>query len=150
MSMDPAASPAPKQIQLLRPQRANDRPSLTRWLPGLHVLQHYDRAWLRHDIVAGLVLTTMLVPVGIAYAVASGVPGIYGLIRDDCPAVGIRSCRAEPHPRAGAGFLTRRSYPSCRSAAIGRRPDAGGGTRQCHGNSLRRRLHRAGIGNWVL
>ena len=31
------------------------------------------------DLVAGLVLTTMLVPVGIAYAVASGVPGIYGL-----------------------------------------------------------------------
>jgi MFS superfamily sulfate permease-like transporter len=31
------------------------------------------------DIIAGLVLTTMLVPVGIAYAVASGVPGIYGL-----------------------------------------------------------------------
>jgi high affinity sulfate transporter 1 len=29
--------------------------------------------------MAGLVLTTMLVPVGIAYAVASGVPGIYGL-----------------------------------------------------------------------
>jgi len=79
MSMDPAASPAPKQIQLLRPQRANDRPSLTRWLPGLHVLQHYNRAWLRHDIVAGLVLTTMLVPVGIAYAAASGLPGIYGL-----------------------------------------------------------------------
>jgi len=77
--MDPAASPAPKQIQLLRPQRANDRPSLTRWLPGLHVLQHYNRAWLRHDIVAGLVLTTMLVPVGIAYAAASGLPGIYGL-----------------------------------------------------------------------
>ncbi|MBP6681821.1 MAG: STAS domain-containing protein [Halioglobus sp.] len=31
------------------------------------------------DIAAGLVLTTMLVPVGIAYAEASGVPGIYGL-----------------------------------------------------------------------
>ena len=77
--MDPAASPAPKQIQLLRPQRANDQSSLTRWLPGLHVLQHYNRAWLRHDIVAGLVLTTMLVPVGIAYAAASGLPGIYGL-----------------------------------------------------------------------
>jgi high affinity sulfate transporter 1 len=29
--------------------------------------------------MAGLVLTTMLVPVGIAYAEASGVPGIYGL-----------------------------------------------------------------------
>ena len=79
MTRDPAASPAPKQIQLLRPQRANDQSSLTRWLPGLHVLQHYNRAWLQHDIVAGLVLTTMLVPVGIAYAAASGLPGIYGL-----------------------------------------------------------------------
>jgi high affinity sulfate transporter 1 len=49
------------------------------WLPGLQTLRRYELAWLRHDIVAGLVLTTMLVPVGIAYAVASGVPGIYGL-----------------------------------------------------------------------
>jgi high affinity sulfate transporter 1 len=43
------------------------------------MLREYPPAWLRHDIVAGLVLTTMLVPVGIAYAEASGVPGIYGL-----------------------------------------------------------------------
>jgi high affinity sulfate transporter 1 len=50
-----------------------------RWLPGLHTLRRYEVTWLRHDIVAGLVLTTMLVPVGIAYAEASGVPGIYGL-----------------------------------------------------------------------
>ena len=52
---------------------------LNRWLPGLQVFRTYDPAWLRHDVTAGLVLTTMLVPVGIAYAVASGVPGIYGL-----------------------------------------------------------------------
>ena len=50
-----------------------------RWLPGLLTLRQYQAAWLGHDIVAGIVLTTMLVPVGIAYAVASGVPGIYGL-----------------------------------------------------------------------
>ena len=50
-----------------------------RWLPGLETARHYELAWLPRDIVAGLVLTTMLVPVGIAYAVASGVPGIYGL-----------------------------------------------------------------------
>ena len=50
-----------------------------RWLPGLLTLRQYQAGWLGHDIVAGLVLTTMLVPVGIAYAVASGVPGIYGL-----------------------------------------------------------------------
>jgi high affinity sulfate transporter 1 len=53
--------------------------SWLRWLPGLRVMRSYQRAWLRHDVVAGLVLTTMLVPVGIAYAEASGVPGIHGL-----------------------------------------------------------------------
>lgn len=36
-------------------------------------------AWLRHDVVAGLALTAVLIPVGIAYAVASGLPGICGL-----------------------------------------------------------------------
>jgi high affinity sulfate transporter 1 len=42
-------------------------------------LREYRGAWLHRDAAAGLVLATMLVPVGIAYAVASGLPGIYGL-----------------------------------------------------------------------
>ena len=50
-----------------------------RWLPGVNVLTQYQMAWLRHDFVAGLVLTTVLVPVGIAYAVASGLPAVSGL-----------------------------------------------------------------------
>jgi high affinity sulfate transporter 1 len=50
-----------------------------RWLPGLQILSRYEAAWLPRDLMAGLVLTTMLVPVGIAYATASGLPGIYGL-----------------------------------------------------------------------
>src|SRR5579864_2004932 len=58
---------------------APDRIGWIRWLPGLLTLRHYRAEWLPHDIVAGIVLATMLVPVGIAYAVASGVPGIYGL-----------------------------------------------------------------------
>jgi len=58
-----------------------------RWLPGLRVLLHYERGWLRHDLLAGLVLTTMLVPVGIAYAEASGVPGIYGLYATIVPLI---------------------------------------------------------------
>src|SRR5258708_7139070 len=57
----------------------SDGASWLRWLPGLRVMRSYQLAWLRHDAGAGLVLTTMLVPVGIAYAQASGVPGIYGL-----------------------------------------------------------------------
>jgi high affinity sulfate transporter 1 len=50
-----------------------------RWLPGIRMLRNYELGWLRADITAGLVLTTMLLPVGIAYAEASGVPGVYGL-----------------------------------------------------------------------
>src|SRR5882762_8735337 len=49
------------------------------WLPGIETLRRYEAAWLPLDIFAGLVLATMLVPVGIAYAVASGLPGIHGL-----------------------------------------------------------------------
>src|SRR5512133_4181322 len=52
---------------------------LKRWLPGLQILGEYQAAWLARDLMAGLVLATMLVPVGIAYALASGVPGINGL-----------------------------------------------------------------------
>src|SRR3954467_7881292 len=52
---------------------------LKRWLPGLQILGEYKAAWFPHDVIAGLVLTTMLVPVGIAYAEASGIGGIYGL-----------------------------------------------------------------------
>ena len=50
-----------------------------RWLPGLSTVRSYRSEWLRRDLVAGLVITTMLVPVGIAYAEASGLPGINGL-----------------------------------------------------------------------
>ncbi|SOE86931.1 high affinity sulphate transporter 1 [Burkholderia sp. YR290] len=54
-------------------------PRWLRWLPGLTMLRTYRVKWLPNDLAAGLVLTTMLVPVGIAYAEASGVPGVYGL-----------------------------------------------------------------------
>ncbi|NLY26038.1 MAG: SulP family inorganic anion transporter, partial [Alcaligenaceae bacterium] len=53
--------------------------TLTDWMPGLAMLRTYRVGWLRHDITAGLTLAAMLVPVGIAYAVAAGLPGIYGL-----------------------------------------------------------------------
>src|SRR5678815_822245 len=67
----------PTRGRIERPARLTT--GWTRWLPGLNTLRRYEPSWLRHDIVAGLVMTTMLVPVGIAYAEASGVPGINGL-----------------------------------------------------------------------
>src|ERR1044072_1897351 len=58
-----------------------------RWLPGLQILSGYQAAWFPRDLMAGLVLTTMLVPVGIAYALASGVSGIYGLYATIVPLI---------------------------------------------------------------
>ena len=50
-----------------------------RGLPGIATLRKYEARWLVRDLGAGLVLTTALAPVEIAYAVASGLPGASGL-----------------------------------------------------------------------
>src|SRR5437762_3419766 len=47
--------------------------------PGLANLSSYRPAWLRQDVVAGLVLTALLVPQGMAYAELAGLPPITGL-----------------------------------------------------------------------
>src|SRR5215472_15306167 len=73
------SSDATRPHSMLRPPEQANLVNWMRWLPGLNTLRHYKSSWLRHDVVAGLVMTTMLVPVGIAYAEASGVPGINGL-----------------------------------------------------------------------
>src|SRR5215469_4931969 len=74
-----SAGAASEPGRIARPTSAAAQWGWVRWLPGLITLREYQLSWLRHDLVAGLVMTTMLVPVGIAYAEASGVPGITGL-----------------------------------------------------------------------
>ena len=49
------------------------------WLPGLQAARSYRREWLAKDVVAGVVLTTLLVPQGMAYAELAGLPPITGL-----------------------------------------------------------------------
>lgn len=49
------------------------------YLPGLWILRHYERQWLPQDLTAGLVLTALLVPAGMGYATASGLPPVTGL-----------------------------------------------------------------------
>ena len=49
------------------------------WFPGIWMLRHYRRAWLGRDLVAGLVVTAVLVPAGMGYAEASGLPAVTGL-----------------------------------------------------------------------
>ena len=53
--------------------------SAFRLVPGLRAISSYQREWLAKDIVAGIVLTTLLVPQGMAYAELAGLPPITGL-----------------------------------------------------------------------
>jgi high affinity sulfate transporter 1 len=53
--------------------------TLVRVFPGLAHFSRYPRAWLRPDVVAGVVLLTLLVPQGMAYAELAGLPPITGL-----------------------------------------------------------------------
>ncbi|MGZ8579076.1 MAG: SulP family inorganic anion transporter, partial [Actinomycetota bacterium] len=48
-------------------------------LPGLTLLRAYRRSWLGRDVVAGLVLTALLVPQGMAYVELAGLPPVTGL-----------------------------------------------------------------------
>ena len=48
-------------------------------VPGVAVLRGYRRRWLAKDVVAGLVLTALLVPQGMAYAELAGLPAVTGL-----------------------------------------------------------------------
>ncbi len=54
-------------------------------MPGLWALKHYRRSWLAKDIAAGLVVTSLLVPAGMSYAVAAGLPAITGLYATIAP-----------------------------------------------------------------
>ena len=89
--MNDTSSPAPKPTFAGQPDPVRPAWQLTaalqRWMPGLHTLRHYQAAWLWHDLAAGLVLTAILVPVGMGYAEASGLPAIYGLYATIVPLV---------------------------------------------------------------
>lgn len=49
-----------------------------RHAPGLDRLRHYERGWLRVDVLAGLTVGAMLVPQGMAYAELAGMPPVTG------------------------------------------------------------------------
>ena len=52
---------------------------MTHRVPGLELARAYQRRWLRRDLLAGLVLTALLVPQGMAYAELAGLPAVTGL-----------------------------------------------------------------------
>ena len=51
----------------------------SRFFPGIPVLRHYRRAWLRGDLVAGCTVAAYLIPQVMAYAEVAGLPPVTGL-----------------------------------------------------------------------
>lgn len=58
---------------------------LARWLPVLDWGRRYDRAALASDLVAALVVTVMLIPQSLAYALLAGLPPVVGLYASILP-----------------------------------------------------------------
>ena len=53
--------------------------TLQEFVPGISLIRSYQRGWLGKDVVAGLVLSALLVPQGMAYAELAGLPPVTGL-----------------------------------------------------------------------
>jgi sulfate permease, SulP family len=51
----------------------------SRFAPNLSTLLHYQRGWLRGDVVAGITVAAYLVPQVMAYAEVAGLPAVVGL-----------------------------------------------------------------------
>ncbi|TAF82039.1 MAG: sodium-independent anion transporter, partial [Curvibacter sp.] len=52
-----------------------------------HWIQHYPRRHLRDDVIAGLVLTVLVIPQSLAYALLAGLPPQAGLYVSILPAI---------------------------------------------------------------
>ena len=49
-------------------------------VPGIAVLRHYDRSWLRGDLLGGLTVAAYGIPQVMAYAEITGLPAFVGLM----------------------------------------------------------------------
>jgi high affinity sulfate transporter 1 len=61
------------------PQSPPRSSTLVQFVPGVALFREYQRGWLAKDLVAGLVLSALLVPQGMAYAELAGLPPVTGL-----------------------------------------------------------------------
>ncbi|MGK2865706.1 MAG: SulP family inorganic anion transporter [Mycobacterium sp.] len=52
---------------------------VTGWAPGVSDLRHYQRVWLRGDVLAGVTVAAYLIPQTMAYATLAGLPPVAGL-----------------------------------------------------------------------
>ncbi len=52
---------------------------IARAIPGLGMIRRYQPTWLRFDVQAGIVLTALLIPQGLAYGGLAGLPPVTGI-----------------------------------------------------------------------
>jgi SulP family sulfate permease len=71
------------------------------WLPIAEQLRTYQRGWLRHDLVAGVVVAALIIPKNLGYAGIAGVPLENGLYA------------------AAAGTILYAVFGSCRQISMG-------------------------------
>ena len=53
--------------------------------PGLKMVREYERPWLKSDLASGAALSAFLIPAGMAYAEAAGLPAVTGLYASIIP-----------------------------------------------------------------
>ena len=56
-------------------------------MPGLRVIRTYRHEWLQSDLLAGISLAAVALPIGIAYAELAGFPAVAGIYSAILPAV---------------------------------------------------------------
>ena len=60
---------------------------LSDYLPGLASLRRYDSSWFRCDLLAGISVAAVGVPIAIAYSALTGLPPVHGLYASLLPLV---------------------------------------------------------------
>lgn len=53
--------------------------SIEKWVPGIKTIRTYRREWLGSDVVAGVSVAAVAVPIGIAYAELANFPAVVGI-----------------------------------------------------------------------
>ena len=94
-------------------------------MPGIAAMRTYERAWLPRDLIAGIVLVTLLVPQGMAYAELAGLPAITGLYTTVVCLVAYAFVGPSPVLVLGPGLVARADDRGDDPAARGRRRGAG-------------------------
>jgi high affinity sulfate transporter 1 len=60
---------------------------LSKWIPGIELVHKYPREWFVNDLIAGLSIAAVALPIGIAYAQLAGFAPVVGIYSCILPAI---------------------------------------------------------------